>query len=374
MSSESLRLEGNLMFKSALDVASVLRRPRLEKAKDLYLRSFAAALSSEDRASAQGNIVAVYHRLLQTNCKPSQITAYNDAILLHASLAIKYGSEPNGKPSEWLLAKKLDAVKFAQSHCLPPDADAQDRFPAYIGRLYHSAFAGSSSVLIPEVRLILLHAIFKQHFLQSVRLLERSDHLSAIQQLEDSRRASVEAQSICQRHPPRESQLVKGVPELSEEVQQFADIESDLSVLREDTLLQMAIARSGQMILIGDELLKNSVFGSSSLNMCGVIDAIHCFRQAIYCLLSRGGHRARSMGQQSPGPHLFSDFQAACQWSHALLCLHPASNVPLSQKIGNEGLVHRSKSSSRSVPRTDELTRPSRDGEATRTHPGRVVG
>jgi len=147
--------------------------------------------------------------------------------------------------------------------------------------LYHSAFAGSSSVLIPEVRLILLHAIFKQHFLQSVRLLERSDHLSAIQQLEDSRRASVEAQSICQRHPPRESQLVKGVPELSEEVQQFADIESDLSVLREDTLLQMAIARSGQMILIGDELLKNSVFGSSSLNMCGVIDAIDCFRQAI---------------------------------------------------------------------------------------------
>jgi hypothetical protein len=237
--------------------------------------------------------VAVFHRLLQTECKPSQITAYNDAILHHASLAIKYGSVPNGKPSEWLLAKKLDAVKSAQSHCLPHDADAHDRFPAYIGRLYHSAFAGSSSNLTPEVRSTLLHAIFKQNFLQSVRLLESSDHLSAIQQSEDSQRASVEAQSICQRYPPRESQLVKGVHELSEEVQQFADIESDLSVLREDTLLQTAIARSGQMILIGDELIKNAVFGSSSLNMRSVIDSIDCFRQAIvFCRVVDIEHEA----------------------------------------------------------------------------------
>jgi hypothetical protein len=281
--SESLRSEGNRLFKSALELAPVLRRSRLDQAKDFYSRSFAAALNSEDRASAQGNISAIYHRLLEMSCLPSQVTAFNDAILHHTSLAIKYGSESNSKPLPWLLSKKLDALKFAQSLCVRLDAEeSHDRFPAYIGRLYHSAFADGSSTLIPEVRLTLFHGIFKQHFLQAVRLIESSNHLAAIQQLEDSRRASVEAQSLCLRHPPSESQVVEGeVGKQAEVVQLFTEIQSDLSVLREDTLLQMAVARSGQMILVGNELLKNAVFGSASLNTCGVMDAIDCFRQAI---------------------------------------------------------------------------------------------
>jgi hypothetical protein len=89
----------------------------------------------------------------------------------------------------------------------------------------------NSALLIPEARLILLHAIFKQHFQQAVRHMESSEHLAAIQQLEDSRRSSIEAEELCRQHPPCKSQAVTGteksIPQL-EEVELFAEIESDV--------------------------------------------------------------------------------------------------------------------------------------------------
>ena len=279
--SESLREEGNLLFNSAFVLSPLLRRTRLNGAKDMYTKAFAAALNSGDRASAQGNIAAVYRRLLE-NCEPSLISAYADSYLYHASLSIKYGSEPDSKPPNWMLAKKLEILKMTQDHCRR--RDNEQNFSSYIGRLYHSAFGTDSKLLIPEVRLTLLHAVFKQHFQQAVRHMEISDHLAGIQQLEDSRRSSIEAELLCRQHPPCKSQAVTGreksIP-LLEEVELFAEIESDLAVLRQDCLLQMSVARSGQMIMIGNEALRNAVFGSDVLSTYGVQDAIDCFRQAI---------------------------------------------------------------------------------------------
>jgi hypothetical protein len=277
--SDSLREEGNLMFKSAFNVAPVLQRLRLNGAKDLYTKAFTAALNSGDRSSAQGNIAAVFRRLLE-NCEASQISEYTDSYLCHASRSVAYGSEPNGKPPKWLLAKKLEILKVAQAHCRR--RDSEKTFSSYIGRLYHSTFGVHSALLIPEARLILLHAIFKQHFQQAVRHMESSDHLAAIQQLEDSRRSSIEAESLCRQHPPCSSQILsdQSLAQL-EEVAFFSEIESDLRVLREDCLLQMSVARSGQMIIVGNEALKNAVFGSDALSTYGIQDAIDCFRQAI---------------------------------------------------------------------------------------------
>lgn len=280
VTSESLREEGNVVFKNALSLAPVLRRSRLNSAKELYARAFAAALNPEERTSAQSNIAAVYRRLLEMGCDSSQSNAHTLSLLSHASMSITYGSEQNVKSAQWLLGKKLEVVKLVWSHSLRRDAEKD--FESYIGRLYRSAFAEDSRVLIPEVRLILLHAIFRQHFLQAVRLIENSDHLAAIQQLEDSRRSSIEAETLCRQHPPRHSQVsTSELAEQFEEVQHFVEIESDLAVLREDCLLQMSVARSGQMIMVGDELLHNAVFGSATLSTCGVYDAIDCFRQAI---------------------------------------------------------------------------------------------
>ena len=71
------------------------------------------------------------------------------------------------------------------------------------------------------------------------------------------------------------------MPLFEQLVELFVEIESDLRVLREDCLLQMSVARSGQMIIVGNEALKNAVFGSDALSTYGVQDAIDCFRQAI---------------------------------------------------------------------------------------------
>jgi hypothetical protein len=214
------------------------------------------------------------------DCDFSQSIAYTNSLLCHASMSIRYGGEHNGKSSQWLLTKKIEVVKLVHSYCLR--RDSEKKFEAYIGRLYRSAFGDNSRVLIPEVRLILLHAIFRQHFQQAVRLMENSQHLAAIQQLEDSRRANVEAEALCSQHPPGHSQVcTEALAEEIEEVRHFAEIESDLRVLREDCRLQMSIAHSGQMILVGDELLHDAVFDSSALNLYGVQDAIDCFRQAI---------------------------------------------------------------------------------------------
>jgi hypothetical protein len=281
--SESLREEGNHLFTSAFVPSLLLRRTRLIGAKDMYTKAFAAALNSGDRASAQGNIAAVYRRLLE-NCEPSLISAFTDSYLHHASLSIKYGSEPNSKPPNWMLAKKLEILKMTQDYCRR--RDNEQNFSSYIGRLYHSAFGTDSKLLIPEVRLTLLHAVLKQHFQQAVKYmeLEKPDHKGGIQQLEDSRRSSIEAEELCRQHPPCKSQAVTGteksIPQL-EEVELFAEIESDLAVLRQDCLLQMSVARSGQMIMIGNEALDNAVFGSGVLSTYGVQDAIDCFRQAI---------------------------------------------------------------------------------------------
>jgi hypothetical protein len=194
-----------------------------------------------------------------------------------------YGSEPGGKSSEWILAKKIEVVQVAYAHCLR--RDDEEEFASYIGRLYHVTFADISAALVPESRLILLHAVFKQHFLQAVQLIESSDHLGAIQQLEDSRRASIETETLCRQHPPHLSQLTSAALEThfesSEAVEHFAEIEDDLAVLREDCLLQMSVARSGQLIIVGNELLKNAVFGSALFSTYAVQDAIDCFRQAI---------------------------------------------------------------------------------------------
>ena len=281
--SASLREEGNILFKSALSLAPVLRRSRLNGAKCLYLKAFAAALNSEDRASAQSNIAAVYRRILEiTDGDFSQSNAHTDSLLYHASLSVRYGSEPNGKSAQWLLAKKIEIVTLVYSHCRR--REAEKKFESYIGRLYHSAFADSSELLLPEVRLILLHAIFRQHFLQAVRLIENSEHLAAIQQLEDSRRASIEAETLFSQHAFPHSQLCTAAQASGEhidEMQQFAEIERDLRVLREDCRLQLCVAHSGQMIIVGDEMLHNAVFGSAALNSYGVQDAIDCFRQSI---------------------------------------------------------------------------------------------
>jgi hypothetical protein len=246
------------------------------------LRALAAALDSEDRVSAQSNIAAVYRRLLEMDCSFSQSNTYTDSLLCHTSLSIRYGSEQNVKSAQWLLVKKIEIVKLAYSHCIR--RDAEKKFETYIGRLYHSAFSESSGALIPEVRLILLHVIFRQHFLQAVRLIENSEHLAAIQQLEDSRRASIEAETLCTQNALGFSQFCTAAQasgEQSDELQQFAEIESDLRVLMEDCRLQMCVARSGQMIIVGDETLHDAVFGSAALNSYGVQDAIDCFRQAI---------------------------------------------------------------------------------------------
>ncbi len=282
-SSKCLREQGNGIFKIALTLAPILRRARLLSAKDVYIKACAAARNAEDRASSQGNVAAVFRRLLEIESESSQINAYTQSLLHHSSLSIKYGSEPGGKSTEWLLVKRIEIVQLTYAHCLR--RDDEEEFASYIGRLHHATFSDSSAVLVPEARLILLHAIFKQHFLQAVRLIESSDHLGAIQQLEDSRRASIEAETLCRQHPPRLSQVITAAIEKkfesAEAVEQFAEIENDLAVLREDCLLQMNVARSGQMIIVGNELLRNAVFGSASFSTYAVQDAIDCFRQAI---------------------------------------------------------------------------------------------
>jgi hypothetical protein len=90
VSSKSLREEGNGIFKTALTLAPVLRRARLLSAKDVYMKACAAARNAEDRASSQGNIAAVFRRLLEMECESSQINAHTQSLLHHSSLSIKY--------------------------------------------------------------------------------------------------------------------------------------------------------------------------------------------------------------------------------------------------------------------------------------------
>jgi hypothetical protein len=313
--SSSLREEGNLLFKSSADLSPVLRRARLNAAKDMYTKAFAAALSDEDRASAQGNIARVYRRLLEMERETSPINSHTDSYLYHASLSIKYGAEPSSKPPKWLLERRLEILKVARDHCLRRDNDKS--FKLFIGKLYHSAFGRDSQHLIPAVRLTLLHAILKHHFEEAVRLLEISEHLQSIQQLEDSRRSSIEAESLCRQHPHLAAQfcehsaeslgslnrkellqIAKGLglkqsaksPELilsilakpaNEDVEMFAEIEEDLAVLKEDCRLQLSKAHCGQMIFVGDEHLKNAVFGCEDFSTYGVQDALDCYRHAI---------------------------------------------------------------------------------------------
>jgi hypothetical protein len=229
--------------------------------------------------------------------------------------------------------------------------------------LYHSAFGHASQALIPAVRLTLLHAIRKLHFQEAVRLLERSEHLQSIQQLEDSRRSGIEAESLCGNHPhliaefcehsatslgslnrKELQQIAKGLglkqnaksselmshilaKSANEDVEMFSEIQGDLAVLEEDCRLQLSIAKSGQMIFVGNEHLKEAVSAGEGLCTWLLDDAIDCFRQAI--VHARGVDLEHEAWAKSRLGHVFSHVLKQPANGHMLYkdCIHTALSL-----------------------------------------------
>jgi hypothetical protein len=80
-------------------------------------------------------------------------------------------------------------------------------------------------------------------------------------------------------HSAKSSELMSQIlaKSANEDVEMFSEIQGDFAVLEEDCRLQLSIAKSGQMIFVGNGHLKEAVSGGEGLCTWLLVSTVRAF-------------------------------------------------------------------------------------------------